>query len=45
MADKRMHALIFGRVQSVFFRAYTQEEARTDRLGPQPYRRQCRSGF
>ena len=31
MADKRMHAQIFGRVQSVFFRAYTQEEAR--RLG------------
>ncbi len=31
MAKKRVHVFISGRVQGVFFRAYTQEEAR--RLG------------
>jgi len=27
MADKRVHAIVRGRVQGVFFRAYTQREA------------------
>ena len=31
MAKKRVHVFISGKVQGVFFRAYTQEEAR--RLG------------
>lgn len=31
MAQKRVHAVITGRVQGVFFRAYTKEEA--DKLG------------
>jgi acylphosphatase len=31
MAQKRVHIIVEGRVQGVFFRAYTKEEA--DRLG------------
>ena len=31
MAHKRIHVIVQGRVQGVFFRAYTKEEA--DRLG------------
>lgn len=31
MAQKRIHVIVQGRVQGVFFRAYTKEEA--DRLG------------
>jgi len=31
MAQKRIHIIVQGRVQGVFFRAYTKEEA--DRLG------------
>jgi acylphosphatase len=31
MAQKCVHVIVFGRVQGVFFRAYTKEEA--DKLG------------
>lgn len=31
MAQRRIHVIVTGRVQGVFFRAYTKEEA--DRLG------------
>ncbi len=42
MGKKRVHVFISGRVQGVFFRAYTKEEA--DRLGLKGYVRNLPDG-